>query len=307
MDPRTLATFRTAARNLSFTRTARELNYAQSSITAQMKHLEDDLGVALFDRIGNRLELTGPGHRFLDYAERLLTLMEEARGAVKEAPADALVRFTAAESVCTYRLPAVLSAFSALHPRVRLQFVPMPVREFKRQLLDGTLDVAFVLEEPFSHGALTVQWLRQEPVGLYAAASHRLARAAAVTALDLLGEQVLLTDSGCSYRNRFEHALIAAGSHPLTRLEFQSIEAIKRCAELGMGIAPLPDVAVTEERRSGRLVRLAWKDEPLDVASHLVWNPLSPAAPPLRAFLAFCSEALGPEQPPHGAGRPAGH
>ena len=66
MDPRTLATFRTAARTLSFTRTARELNYAQSSITAQMKHLEDDLGVALFGRTGNRLELTGQGHRFLD-------------------------------------------------------------------------------------------------------------------------------------------------------------------------------------------------------------------------------------------------
>ena len=52
-------------------------------------------------------------------------------------------------------------------------------------------------------------------------------------------------------------ALIAAGAHPATRLEFQSIEAIKRCVELGMGIAPLPDVAVAEERRSRRLVRLA--------------------------------------------------
>jgi DNA-binding transcriptional LysR family regulator len=155
--------------------------------------------------------------------ERLLTLMEEARIAVKDEPDAALVRFTAAESICTYRLPPVLSTFSALHPRVPLQFVPMPVREFKRQLLDGTLDFAFVLEEPFSHGSLTVEWLGQEPVGLYAAAAHRLARTTAVTALDLIGEQVLLTDSGCSYRNRFERALIAAGAHPATRLEFQSI------------------------------------------------------------------------------------
>ncbi len=306
MDPRTLATFRTAARTLSFTRTARELNYAQSSITAQMKHLEDDLGVALFGRTGNRLELTGQGHRFLDYAERLLSLMDEARSAVKDEPDEALVRFTAAESVCTYRLPPVLSAFSALHPRARLQFVPMPVREFKRQLLDGTLDFAFVLEEPFSHGSLTVELLREEPVGLYAAATHRLARSTAVTALDLLGEQVLLTDSGCSYRNRFERTLIAAGAHPATRLEFQSIEAIKRCVALGMGVAPLPDVAVTEERRSGQLVRLAWQDQPLDVASHLVWNPQRPLSPSLRAFQAFCSEALGPERDQTREGWPAG-
>jgi DNA-binding transcriptional LysR family regulator len=294
MDPRTLATFRTAARTLSFTRTAELLNYAQSSITAQMKGLEQDLGVALFARVGNRIELTEPGHTFLDYAERLLALMDEARGALKGGAAEGLVRFTAAETLCSYRLPAVLHAFSARHPQARLQFVPMPVRDFKRQLLEGALAAAFVLEEPFSHAGLSVEWLRAEPVGIYAAASHRLAAAGRVTALDLLREQCLLTDSGCSYRNQFERALIAAGAHPATRLEFQSIEAIKRCVELGMGIAPLPDIAAAGERRAGRLVRLAWADRPLEVASHLVWNPQHPMSPPVRAFIDFCLGALRP-------------
>lgn len=292
MDLRTLATFRTAARTLSFTRTAELLNYAQSSITAQMKNLELDLGVALFDRVANRIELTEPGRRFLDYAERMLALMDDARGALKGA--EGLVRFTAAETVCAYRLPAVLSAFSLRYPQVRLQFVPMPVREFKRQLLEGTLGAAFVLEQPFSHSTLAVRELRREPVGIYAAPGHRLAAAPRVAALDLLGEQCLLTDPGCSYRNQFEHALIAAGAHPATRLEFQSIEAIKRCVALGMGIAPLPDVAAAAERDAGSLVRLAWSDPPLDVASHLVWNPQHPVGAPLRVFLDFCAEAMGP-------------
>jgi DNA-binding transcriptional LysR family regulator len=297
MDLRTLATFRTAARTLSFTRTAELLNYAQSSITAQMKNLEQDLGKALFVRVGNRIELTGSGRTFLDYAERMLNLMEEARGALKGG-AEGVVRFTAAETVCTYRLPEVLNAFSARHPQVRLQFVPMPVREFKRQLLDGTLDAAFVLEQPFSHAGLALLRLLDEPVGIYAAPGHRLAAAPAVTALDLLGEQCLLTDSGCSYRNQFEHALIAAGAHPSTRLEFQSIEAIKRCVALGMGIAPLPDVAAAAERRAGSLARLAWTDQPLEVASHMVWNPQHQIGPSLRLFLDFCADALSPEPSP---------
>lgn len=291
MDLRTLATFRTAARTLSFTRTAELLNYAQSSITAQMKNLEQDLGMALFERVGNRIELTGSGQTFLAYAERMLNLMEEARGALKGG-AEGVVRFTAAETLCAYRLPEALSAFSARHPQVRLQFVPMPVREFKRQLLEGTLDAAFVLEQPFSHAGLALLRLRFEPVGIYAAPGHRLAAAQAVTALDLLGEQCLLTDSGCSYRNQFEHALIAAGAHPSTRLEFQSIEAIKRCVALGMGIAPLPDVAVAAERSAGSLARLAWTDQPLEVASHLVWNPQHQISPSLKLFLDFCAEAL---------------
>ena len=75
---------------------------------------------------------------------------------------------------------------------------------------------------------------------------------------------------------------------------------------LGMGVAPLPDVAVTEERRSGQLVRLAWQDQPLDVASHQVWNPQRPLSPSLRAFQAFCSEALGPERDRTREGWPAG-
>jgi len=292
MDPRTLATFSTAARTLSFTRAAEQLNYAQSSITAQMKALEQDLGTPLFRRAGNRLELTPAGRRFQDYADRLLALMEEARGAVRGDPAGGLVRFTAAETVCSYRLPPVLSAFAARHPQVRLQFVPMPVREFKRQLLEGNLDAAFVLEQPFSHAGLEVELLRPEPVGLYAAPGHRLASAASVTALDLLNEKTLLTDPGCSYRNQFERALIAAGAHPATRLDFQSIEAIKRCVELGMGLAPLPEVAATGEVRRGSLVRLAWTGQPLEVASHLVWNPQIPAGEPLGAFLDFCREAM---------------
>ena len=115
MDLRTLATFRTAARTLSFTRTAELLNYAQSSITAQMKNLEQDLGMALFERVGNRIELTGSGQTFLAYAERMLNLMEEARGALKGG-AEGVVRFTAAETLCAYRLPEALSAFSASSP-----------------------------------------------------------------------------------------------------------------------------------------------------------------------------------------------
>ena len=65
MDTRTLLTFSTAARTLSFTKAAATLGYAQSSVTSQMKALEETLGYPLFNRVGNHLQLTEPGHRFL--------------------------------------------------------------------------------------------------------------------------------------------------------------------------------------------------------------------------------------------------
>ena len=62
-----------------------------------------------------------------------------------------------------------------------------------------------------------------------------------------------------------------------------------------MGIAPLPDIAVAEERRDGRLARLAWADQPLEVATHLVWNPQHVVGASVRAFLDFCSLRNDPE------------
>jgi DNA-binding transcriptional LysR family regulator len=65
-----------------------------------------------------------------------------------------------------------------------------------------------------------------------------------------------------------------------------------------MGIAPLPDVAAAAEWRAGSLARLAWTDQPLEVASHLVWNPQHQISPSLKLFLDFCADALSPEPVP---------
>ena len=135
MDVRTLSTFSVAARTLSFTNAAATLGCAQSSVTAQMKSLEEDLGSALFNRVGNRLELTEPGQRFLVYAERILALTQEAKASINDEAASGTVRFTAPESICTYLLPPLLKSFKAKYPLVRIQFLPGFVRDFKRNVL----------------------------------------------------------------------------------------------------------------------------------------------------------------------------
>ena len=136
MDTRTLSTFRTAAHTLSFTKTAVSLGYAQSSVTAQMRILEETLGAPLFNRMGNRLELTAPGERFLAYAERILALSVEAMAAVQDEVGVGTLRLTAPETVCTYLLPPVLRSFSEAYPQIRLEFQPGSVRDFKRHVMD---------------------------------------------------------------------------------------------------------------------------------------------------------------------------
>jgi len=285
MDVRTLSTFTVAARTLNFTNAALSLGYAQSSVTAQIKSLEEDLGSALFNRVGNRLELTEPGQRFLVYAERILALTHEAKASLQDEAGVGSLRFTAPETVCTYLLPPVLKAFKEAFPRIHVQFLPGFVRDFKRQVLEGSVDFAFILEEPFPSKTLAVEKIRDEEILIVAAPSHRFATASGISAQDLIGEDVLLKALGCSYRNQFERQLIIAGAHPGRFLEFQGVETIKRCVEVGLGIAPLPRMAVEAELRSGQLVAVPWEGPEIRISTYLVWNPERHMGSAEKAFL----------------------
>src|SRR5262249_20634887 len=123
MELRELAAFREVARLSSFSQAAARLGYVQSTVSAQIRALEDDLGVRLIDRLGRSIALTLAGEALLPYAERLLELSAEARSVVTQSPATGAaltgrLTVSAPESLLTYRLPQVLSRFRSEYPAV---------------------------------------------------------------------------------------------------------------------------------------------------------------------------------------------
>ena len=291
MELRQLFTFRMVATTLSFTQTAVALHYAQSSVTVQMQSLEAELGVRLFDRLGKRVALTQAGQRLLRYAEEVLALVEEARQEVSntEDPAGTLT-IGAPESLCAYRLPGVLRRFHQQYPRVQVLFRPGPVGDLHQRVRDGTVDVAFVLEEPVVAPHLSVQPLLEEPLLVVAAPEHPLTQRERVCPADLAGAPVLLTEAGCSYRALFERALAAAGVQPVITLEFSSVEAIKQCVMVGMGITILPEVAVQREVAQQVIAVLPWDGPPMRLTTQLLWHAEKWRSPALRAFHAMVTQ-----------------
>lgn len=293
MDLRQLTTFRMVATTLSFTRAAAALNYVQSSVTAQIQALEEELGVPLFDRLGKRVALTDAGKRLLWYAEKLLALADEARAAVTGATEIVgTLTISAPETLCTYRLPALLRQMRERYPGVRLLFRPLPAIELRRSVVEGVIDVAFLLDVPFQAGGLAVEPLIYEPLVLIAPPAHRLARASAVRPADLEGEPVLLTEAGCAYRGLFERALSQAGIYPSSTLEFGSVEAIKQCVIAGMGLSVLPAVVVAADIAQGRLVALNWTEPGFGVLTQMAWHRDKWQSPALSSFLALSRELL---------------
>jgi DNA-binding transcriptional LysR family regulator len=141
---------------------------------------------------------------------------------------------------------------------------------------------------------LSAELLMEENVSVVAPPAHALAASNLVAPSDLSRETVLLPEapqSGCAYRSRFERQLSEGGMVPREKLEFQSIEAIKRCVSAGMGVTVLPTVTVETELAAGTLSELGWQ-EPIRVATLMAWNEARWKSPALRAFLKTAREVL---------------
>lgn len=303
MELRQLRVFRAVAQRMSFTRAAEELGYAQSSVTAQVKSLERELGVSLFDRLGRGISLTDAGRQLLWHAKGLLELEERARAEVTGGgePTGTL-RVSAPETLTTYRLPPVLASFRERHPSVSLVFYPNPTGtldgRLERELREGAVDVAFVIEEPGRGGGQEIHYetLGVERLVLVAPPDHPLCHAEEVRPEDLSRETLLLTEKGCGYRSMFERGLESSGVRLDLAVEFASGEAIKRCVASGMGLAVLSEVSVRREIERGELARLAWSWSRFFVESRLVYHRDKWISPAISAFLQTARSALQPEE-----------
>jgi len=290
LDLRQIRSFATVAHERSVTRAATTLNYAQSSVTAQLHALESELGVPLFDRIGRGLSLTTAGTDFLPYAERLLNLAEEARLAVHRCgePSGRLT-LTASESVLTYRMPDLLRRFQCQYPAVEIALLASPICA-SDIVSDPTIDLAITIDEPVLNPQFIVHALHEERMVCAVWAGHPLAQSKRVTAEHIAAEQVLQTERRCSYRALFERTLARAGVRITRSLELTSVEAIKQCALARMGVAILPEIVVAEELRTGALVSLPWPPRPLHVYTQIVRNKEKWLSPAMNAFWTCATE-----------------
>ncbi len=293
MELRQLITFRTVAATLNFSRAAEALNYVPSNVTMQIKALEDELDVRLFDRLGKQLVLTHAGKRFLTQIQSVLEKLDEARTVVHDNEVlSGTLTISANEVICAYRLPAVFQRFRSQHPGVRLIFRSVPNLELKQALFEGTADVVFMLDEPIRSSGLKVEPLVEENFRLFAAPDHPLAKRKVLQLDDFHGEVFLTNEKGCPYRTMFDRSFEKEGIDSITYLEFQSAEAIKQCAISGIGIAFLPEIVVEAEVERGELVALPWQIPDLHVYTQMSWHKDKWLSPIMLSFIEAAREVL---------------
>lgn len=295
MELRNINTFLHVAELHSFSRTARELGYSQSAVSAQIAQLESELGAPLFDRVGKTVRLTDAGQTFLGYARTLLTTAQQARSALQQVPqARGTLRVAMVDSLCSAFLPALAEAFHARCPQVELVVRTMVTEEMVSLLNANQIDLAYTMDHPLAHPNMVLALDEPEPICFIAPASHPLAGETSVPLQALTRQEFLLTERGKSYRDALEQALAARhlSLHPY--LELGSADLLCQLVERGMGLSFLPEYLVRPCLAGGRVMILDVPDCRIQMRRQLFYHKDKWLTPQMEAFMEIARGCPGP-------------
>ncbi|MBQ8507438.1 MAG: LysR family transcriptional regulator [Clostridia bacterium] len=291
MDLRSLNTFIHVAETKSFTRAAERLGYSQPTISLQIKQLEQEMGVALFDRIGHTVSLTDAGHGALAYAQRICQLSQEmVNGSNLHQEPRGRIRLAMADSLC---VPLVLRGFAdlrAAHPGISLQVVTAGTGEMFRKLDHNEVDMVCTLDSHIYNSSYVIA--SEEKIGVHfiAASSNPLAAKKRVTIHDLLPHPFLLTEKGMSYNRLLEEQLARDSLEIQPILEIGSADLICQLVEADLGLSFLPDYVTEEAVQAGRIVRLNVEGLDVELWKQLLYRRDKWMSPPMRAILDHLAE-----------------
>ncbi|MET4171687.1 DNA-binding transcriptional LysR family regulator [Bradyrhizobium sp. LA6.1] len=239
LDLELLRSFVSVVEAGGFTRAGERVHRTQSTVSQQIKRLEEDVGQLLLHRDGKDVRPTEAGERLLSYARRLLTLAEEARDVLREPDSEGAIRLGIPEDFAAYRLAKLLGAFSRSHPGLRMDVRADQSKNLSRDLERGELDLALFKREAGAKGAIAV-W--PERVHWVTSKSHPVDVNA--SSVPLIGFPL-----GCLYRAGAIHALESAGRAWHMSYSSSSLAGIQAAVAAGMGLSILSEMSIQSDHR----------------------------------------------------------
>jgi DNA-binding transcriptional LysR family regulator len=222
-----------------FTRAGERVHRTQSTVSQQIKRLEDDIGRPLLNRSGKRVVPTEDGERLLSYARRLLSLAEEARDVLTRPTHDGAVRLGIPEDFAAYRLTKLLASFSRSRPGLRLDVRADQSVCLRRDLERGELDLALLKRDAGEKGGIAV-W--PERLHWVTSKAHVHPKSESVP--------LIFFPAGCLYRTRAIHAIERAGRSWHMAYTSSSLSGIQAAVAAGLGLSILPEIAIQADHRT---------------------------------------------------------
>lgn len=254
---RQLTVFLTVARHLHFTRAAQELGMTQPSVSMQIRQLEDNLGVALFEQIGKRTFLTEAGRELYRYGHRIHEQLAEAETVLERLKgAQGGQLRLASGPTAKYFMPRLIAAFAPNHPDVVIDLHITGRDGLLAQLETNECDMVVMGSAPADDTMEATAFL-EDPLVMIAAPGHPLAGKPKVGLAELAAERFVMREPGSDTRAVADDFFRHRGIEPRATMIINSNEAIKQSVQAGIGLALVPMQSVMLELEVGHLVTLA--------------------------------------------------
>jgi DNA-binding transcriptional LysR family regulator len=242
LDLELLKSFVSVVDSGGFTRAGERVHRTQSTVSQQIKRLEEDVGQLLLIRNGKDVTPTEAGERLLSYARRLLSLAEEARDVVGRPGHQGAIKLGIPEDFAAYRLAKLLAAFSRSHPQLRMDVRADQSAYLRRDLERGELDLALLKRDAGEKGGIASIACWPERVHWVTSKNHP--REIKTGSVPLIGFPL-----GCLYRARAVHALESAGRAWHMAYTSSSLAGIQAAVAAGMGLSILSEMAIQSDHR----------------------------------------------------------
>lgn len=288
MEFRNMKTFLRVAELQNFTKAAEELGYSQSTVTVQIQQLEQELDVLLFERIGKNVRLTEHGRTFWHQAREILHAVEQLRSSMgEEDQVRGMLRIGTVESLCSRRMPYVLEEFRRRCPLVEVVVVAGTNEALYEMVQKNEVDLIYFLDRRQYRDDWIKVMEKEEKTYFVAAADHPLTKGGEVTLTEILGQPLILTERGMSYRRSLEIAVAAEELELRPVLEIGNPDVIVTLVERNAGIAFFPEFIIEKQIDAGSLAVIPCRMEPElePVLIQLVYHKDKLLTPQMKTFI----------------------
>lgn len=267
---RQLQIFVAAAKNLSFARTAEELHLTPPAVSMQLKQLEENIGLPLFERSGREVRLTAAGSLFVHHAARILGEIKDTEFSLQSLLDAETGQITVGMvSTAKYFMPRMLAGYSRENQGVEVQFMVGNRELILQKLVDNELDLAIMGRMPSEIDATSLP-MAIHPYVIIAPPDHPLAEASSFDLQELRGETFLLREEGSGSRRVAEEMFKNHLFTPEKTLSLGSNETIKQAVMAGMGISLISLHTLMLELKTGALKILDVQGTPIERKWYLV-------------------------------------
>lgn len=291
MELRNLITFIQVAELGSFSKTAEALGYSQSTISFQIKQLEEELGCLLFDRINHTVRLTERGHQLISYAHQIRTLTDEAKDNLSsEHEYQGHIHIVAPDSICEELINTHYIDFHSRYPSISLKFTPADTAVMVEMLDRNEADLIITLDSHMYRNDYVIA--KEEPLSMHfvASASSVYAEKKGLSIHDIAAEPFVLTEYGQGYRRVLDKELAKCSLEIVPVLEIGRTDMITAVLSQSNMISFLPDFVTASRIKSGELCYLDVCDMDLAIYKQLIYHKNKWLSKSMRTFIEYLKE-----------------